>query len=152
MSLLNHRYRILQALAEGGFGKTFLAEDTQMPSLRRCVIKQLKPMSDRPEVFALVQQRFAREAAVLEAVSKGIEQIPDLYAYFSDQGQFYLVQEWIEGAPLPDSFRKTGAKIASSHCSQMRSRRSSIFTARILSTAISSQTISSCVAAISSPA
>ena len=46
--LLNHRYRILQSLGEGGFGKTFLAEDTQMPSRRQCVIKQLKPMSDRP--------------------------------------------------------------------------------------------------------
>jgi serine/threonine protein kinase/tetratricopeptide (TPR) repeat protein len=98
--LLNHRYRILQSLGEGGFGKTFLAEDTQMPSLRRCVIKQLKPMSDRPSIFALLQQRFDREAAVLEAVGKGHSQIPDLYAYFSEHGQFYLVQEWIEGQPL----------------------------------------------------
>ena len=99
-ALLNHRYLILQALGEGGFGKTFLAEDTQMPSRRRCVIKQLKPMSDRPEVFALVQQRFSREAAVLEFVGKGHDRIPDLYAYFSEAGQFYLVQEWIEGKPL----------------------------------------------------
>jgi serine/threonine-protein kinase len=99
-ALLNHRYRVLKSLAEGGFGKTFLAEDTQMPSRRQCVIKQLKPMSDRPEVFALVQQRFDREAAVLEAVGKGHSQIPDLYAYFSEGGQFYLVQEWIEGKPL----------------------------------------------------
>ena len=98
--LLNYRYRVLQSLAEGGFGKTFLAEDTQMPSLRQCVIKQLKPMSDRPEVFALVQQRFSREAAVLEAVGKGHSQIPDLYAYFSESGRFYLVQEWVEGKPL----------------------------------------------------
>jgi serine/threonine protein kinase/Flp pilus assembly protein TadD len=99
-ALLNHRYRIVKSLGEGGFGKTFLAEDTQMPSRRQCVIKQLKPMSDRPNVFALVQQRFDREAAVLEAVGKGHSQIPDLYAYFSEDGQFYLVQEWIEGQPL----------------------------------------------------
>ncbi len=98
--LLNHRYRILKSLAEGGFGKTFLAEDTQMPSKRQCVIKQLKPMSDRPAVFALIQQRFSREAAVLEAVGKGSDQIPDLYAYFSEDNQFYLVQEWVEGQPL----------------------------------------------------
>ena len=104
--LLNHRYLILQALGEGGFGKTFLAEDTQMPSRRRCVIKQLKPLfnfgSDRPEVFQIVQQRFAREAAVLEFVGKGHSQIPDLYAYFSEAGQFYLVQEWVEGQPLTE--------------------------------------------------
>ena len=101
-ALLNHRYLILQALGEGGFGKTFLAEDTQMPSRRRCVIKQLKPMSDRPEVFQIVQQRFAREAAVLEFVGQGHSRIPDLYAYFSEAGQFYLVQELIEGKPLTE--------------------------------------------------
>ena len=99
-ALLNHRYRILRSLAEGGFGKTFLAEDTQMPSRRKCVIKQLKPMSGRPNIFAIIQQRFTREAAVLESVSKGSDQIPDLYAYFSEDDQFYLVQEWIEGQPL----------------------------------------------------
>lgn len=98
--VLNHRYRLLKSLAEGGFGKTFLAEDTQMPSRRQCVIKQLKPVSDRPEIIQLVQQRFAREAAVLETVGKGHSQIPDLYAYFEEKGQFYLVQEWIEGEPL----------------------------------------------------
>jgi serine/threonine-protein kinase len=87
-------------LQKEGLVKTFLAEDTQMPSRRQCVIKQLKPMSDRPEVFALVQQRFDREAAVLEAVGKGHSQIPDLHAYFSEGGQFYLVQEWIAGRPL----------------------------------------------------
>lgn len=100
--LINQRYRIIKALAEGGFGKTFLVEDTQMPSRRQCVIKQLKPMNDRPGVFKIVKERFAREAAVLEAVGKGHSQIPDLYAYFEELGQFYLVQEWVEGEPLVD--------------------------------------------------
>ncbi|MEM9087404.1 MAG: protein kinase [Cyanobacteria bacterium P01_F01_bin.53] len=98
--LLNHRYKILRALAEGGFGKTFLAEDIQMPSQRRCVIKQLKPLSAQPEIAQIVQQRFIREAAVLDAVGKGHGQIPTLYDYFSAKGQFYLVQEWIAGEPL----------------------------------------------------
>ncbi|MFB2898285.1 hypothetical protein ACE1CI_35660 [Aerosakkonemataceae cyanobacterium BLCC-F50] len=38
--LLNNRYLLLQKLGSGGFGDTFLAEDTNMPSQRRCVIKQ----------------------------------------------------------------------------------------------------------------
>lgn len=37
--LLNNRYQIIRTLGSGGFGDTFLAEDTQMPSQRRCVIK-----------------------------------------------------------------------------------------------------------------
>ncbi|MEL7329077.1 MAG: tetratricopeptide repeat protein [Cyanobacteria bacterium J06559_1] len=98
--LLNHRYKTIKALAEGGFGKTFLAEDTQMPSRRKCVIKLLKPLSSRPEVAKIVQERFTREAAVLDSVGKRHDQIPTLYAYFVSKGQFYLVQEWIDGEPL----------------------------------------------------
>ncbi|MEL7068383.1 MAG: tetratricopeptide repeat protein [Cyanobacteria bacterium J06581_3] len=101
--LLNHRYRIIKDLAEGSFGKTFLAEDTQMPSARRCVIKQLKPVNDdRPGVVQLIQERFAREAAVLEGVGRGHSQIPDLLAYFQVDEQFYLVQEAVEGIPLSE--------------------------------------------------
>ena len=101
--LLHHRYKILRDLAEGSFGKTLLAEDVQMPTRQRCVIKQLKPINDdRPEVVQLIQERFAREAAVLEAVGQGHSQIPDLLAYFQANEQFYLVQEWVEGTPLSE--------------------------------------------------
>lgn len=44
-SLLNNRYQILETLGQGGFGSTYLAEDTHLPSRRRCVIKQLKLMA-----------------------------------------------------------------------------------------------------------
>ena len=99
-ALLNYRYKIIKALAEGGFGKTFLAEDTQMPSRRKCVIKQLKPVINRPAIAQIVQERFTREAAVLDSVGERHSQIPTLYAYFVVSDQFYLVQEWIDGEPL----------------------------------------------------
>lgn len=80
-TLLNNRYRIIQTLGSGGFGDTFLAEDTQMPSQRRCVIKQLKPITNNPQIYQLVQQRFQREAAILEELGEENPQIPRLYAY-----------------------------------------------------------------------
>ena len=65
-TLLNYRYKVIRVLASGGFGETFLAVDTQMPSKRKCVIKQLKPVEDNPQIYKLVQERFEREAALLE--------------------------------------------------------------------------------------
>ncbi|MGC9503489.1 protein kinase domain-containing protein, partial [Baaleninema sp.] len=100
--LLNQRYDILHALGSGGFGETFLAEDTQMPSGRRCVVKQLKPVTDNPEIYQLVQERFQREAAILEELGSHHGQIPALYAYFRENDLFYLVQEWIEGQSLAE--------------------------------------------------
>ncbi|BDI18305.1 hypothetical protein ANSO36C_41070 [Nostoc cf. commune SO-36] len=101
ITLLNNRYQVIQVIGAGGFGETFLAEDIHMPSRRRCVIKQLKPITNNdPQNYQLIQQRFEREAATLEFLGESSNQIPKLYAYFSENGQFYLVQEWIHGQTL----------------------------------------------------
>ena len=105
-TLLNNRYQTIQVLGAGGFGETFLAEDTYMPSRRRCVIKQLKPVANDPQMYQLIQQRFQREAATLESLGEGSDQIPSLHAYFFENEHFYLVQEWIQGQTL-------SAKVAS---------------------------------------
>ncbi|MGK7900500.1 MAG: protein kinase [Hormoscilla sp.] len=107
-SQLETRYRPIRELAAGGFGKTFLVEDTQMPSQRLCVMKQLKPVTGNPQILQLLQERFAREAAILEALGDPIDRIPKLYAYFEVGGQFYLVQEWIEGATLTEKVEGSG--------------------------------------------
>lgn len=103
LECLNNRYRIIRKLASGGFGETFLAEDTYMPSRRLCAIKQLKPIRTNPETYQLIQTRFQREAVLLEQLGEGHAQIPQLYAYFAEGGQFYLVQEYIQGVTLSSS-------------------------------------------------
>ncbi|MBW4680522.1 MAG: protein kinase [Microcoleus vaginatus WJT46-NPBG5] len=107
-ALLNNRYQILQTVGSGGFGETFLAEDTQMPSGRRCAIKKLKPVTNNPQINQIVQERFQREAAILEELGDSNPQIPRLYAYFSESTQFYLVQEWVEGETLTKKLKTSG--------------------------------------------
>lgn len=106
--ILSNRYQILQILGSGGFGTTYLAEDIQMPSRRKCVVKQLRPINDNPQIYQLVQERFQREAATLESLGDVNGQIPCLYAYFSETGHFYLIQEWIEGMTLRDKVQQEG--------------------------------------------
>ena len=109
MSLvLNHRYQVIDSLGKGGFGETFLAIDTHMPSARKCVIKQLKPAVQSPVIPDWLKERFAKEAAILEELGEKNPQIPTLYAYFSDSGDFYLVQEWIEGETLTQIHQRQG--------------------------------------------
>ncbi|MBD3882258.1 protein kinase [Phormidium tenue FACHB-886] len=107
-TLLGNRYQVLQTLGSGGFGTTYLAEDLQMPSRRKCVIKQLKPIANNPQIYQLVQERFQREAATLELLGDESNQIPKLYAYFSEGDHFYLIQEWIEGMTLHEKARTQG--------------------------------------------
>ncbi|KST67749.1 protein kinase domain-containing protein [Mastigocoleus testarum] len=107
--LLNNRYQVIEVLGAGGFGETFLAEDTYMPSRRRCVIKKLKTITGDPRTYEKIKQRFEREAATLEFLGEGSDQVPKLYAYFSEQGLFYLVQEWIQGQTLTEIIEAKGA-------------------------------------------
>jgi serine/threonine-protein kinase len=97
--LLRSRYRILQYLAKGGFGKTYLAEDTLLPGDNRCVVKQLYPAVDSPKILEIARRLFKKEAEALKKL--GIyDQIPQLLAYFEEKQKFYLVQQYIDGHTL----------------------------------------------------
>lgn len=93
------RYEILTLLGQGGFGTTFIAYDRHLPSNNQCVVKQLKPQSTDPLTLETARRLFDTEAKVLYQL--GIhEQIPQLFAYFEENQEFYLVQELIDGNDL----------------------------------------------------
>ncbi len=100
--LLNQRYRIEKELAAGGFGQTFIATDTHLPSQPQVVVKLLKPLSNDPATLQIAQRLFKQEAEILEKLGKDNDRIPSLYAYFELDKEFYLVQEFIDGTVLTE--------------------------------------------------
>ena len=95
---LRNRYRIIEKLGHGGFGDTYLAQDQDLRD-DRCVVKHLKRQEHSPDVFSIARRLFDQEAEILHRLGKH-DQIPHLYAYFEEGGEFYLVQEFVEGQDL----------------------------------------------------
>ncbi len=97
--LLDGRYQVLQILGGGGFGQTYIAQDTHRPGFPKCVVKHLKPVTRSPEFLKTARRLFTSEAETLEKLGYH-DQIPRLLAYFEENQEFFLVQEFIEGHTL----------------------------------------------------
>jgi serine/threonine protein kinase len=99
-TVLRKRYKILGSLGSGAFGDTYLAEDLDLPSKPKCVVKHLRPKNVKPEVLMLARRLFESEAEALYRLSNLSKQIPKLFAHFEENGEFYLVQEFVDGHDL----------------------------------------------------
>jgi eukaryotic-like serine/threonine-protein kinase len=101
-TILRNRYKIIKHLGSGGFGATYLAEDSNIPITPKpkCVVKHLQPSNPAPEVLELAKQLFEREATTLYKLGNLHPQIPKLSEHFQENGEFYLVQEFIDGKDL----------------------------------------------------
>ncbi|WP_017654814.1 protein kinase domain-containing protein [Fortiea contorta] len=98
-NLLDGRYQVLQVLGGGGFGQTYIAEDTHRPGSPKCVVKHLKPITHNPEFLKTARRLFTSEAETLEKLGSH-DQIPRLLAYFEENQEFFLVQDFIAGNSL----------------------------------------------------
>ena len=102
---IQERYRALRIIGQGGFGKTFLAQDDGKPSKPKCVIKQF--IYDDPATLREAQRLFEQEAVRLDDLGKH-NQIPELLAHCEQEGRQYLVQEFIDGENLLQELNRAG--------------------------------------------
>jgi len=99
-TILGNRYEIIKDLGKGGFGDTYLAKDLGLPEKPDRVVKHLQPKDNSPSGLALAQRLFETEVKVLYNLGNQCQQIPTLFDHFQEKGQFYLVQEFIDGHDL----------------------------------------------------
>ncbi|BAZ26657.1 protein kinase [Kalymmatonema gypsitolerans NIES-4073] len=113
--MLRNRFRIIQVLSdEGGFGRTYLAEDVDKLN-ERCVIKQLAPRVQGTWALNKAMDLFQKEAQRLQELGAH-PQIPTLLAYFEQDNYLYLVQQFIDGQNLLSELQQKKKY----HCSEIK--------------------------------
>ncbi|WP_434684839.1 protein kinase domain-containing protein [Pseudanabaena minima] len=109
---IQERYRALKVIGQGGFGKTFLAQDESKPSQPRCVIKQFAFETINPNAsqgtLDVAVRLFEQEAKRLDDLGKH-PQIPELLSFTIHEGKQYLIQEFIDGETLEQELSRVGA-------------------------------------------
>lgn len=90
---INDRYEIVRVLGEGGMANVYLAIDTILD--RKVAVKVLRGDLATDEKFV---RRFQREA--LSASSLNHPNIVEMYDVGEDDGDFYIVMEYVEGKNL----------------------------------------------------
>ncbi len=99
--LINDRYEIEKLIGEGGMANVYLARDTILD--RKVAVKLLRGDLAGDEKFV---RRFQREA--LSASSLSHPNIVEIYDVGEDEGNFYIVMEFIEGKTLKQLIKKRG--------------------------------------------
>lgn len=93
-TILQNRYCLLNILGQGGFGRTYLAED-QGRFQEKCALKEFIPQNSGSQSLQKSKELFQREASTLYQIQH--PQIPQFRAAFAQNQRLFLVQDYVEG-------------------------------------------------------
>jgi eukaryotic-like serine/threonine-protein kinase len=96
--VVDGRYQIIKRLGKGGFAHTYLAKNLTAQGEPTCVVKQLRPKVEHPQMLQL----FKLEASILNRFKHS--QIPQAVDCFEHQGDFFMVQDFVAGDDLSKEF------------------------------------------------
>ncbi|KNZ69696.1 serine/threonine protein kinase [Thermincola ferriacetica] len=89
-----HRYEIYEEIGRGNFGTVFRGFDIKLD--REVAIKKMHSKQKDPEAV----RRFFREAQINAKLNH--ENIVAVYDYYEDNGDYYLIMEYIDGITLEE--------------------------------------------------
>lgn len=99
---INNRYEIIKSIGEGGMANVYLANDKILD--RKVAVKVLRGDLSSDEKFI---RRFQREALSVSNLSH--PNIVEVYDVGEEDGNYYIVMEYIEGKTLKQLLQKRGA-------------------------------------------
>ncbi len=99
---ISDRYQLIKSIGEGGMANVYLAYDTILD--RNVAVKVLRGDLANDEKFV---RRFQREALAASSLSN--PNIVEVYDVGEDNGEYYIVMEYIEGKHLKDLLKKRGS-------------------------------------------
>lgn len=121
--MLAARYRIVRQLGQGGFGRTYLAEDFHRFN-EPCVLKEFAPQVQGIYALEKATELFEREAGVLYKLQHS--QIPQFREMFrvqqEDQAFLFLVQDFVAGQTyqaLLDARKRQGLRFSETEVTQL---------------------------------
>jgi serine/threonine protein kinase len=100
---INNRYTIEKILGQGGFGRTYLAQDRYRFD-EPCVLKEILFTGNSEAELAKSRRLFEREAKILHQIQHS--QIPKFLACFEEKNRLFLVQEYIHGRTYASLLRE----------------------------------------------
>ncbi len=101
--IISRRYEIVALLGEGGFSKTYLANDLFQSGVQYAV-KHFTFSSTKQSEVAIAKELFQREVIILEKLN-GHPQIPKFFQYVEENQEFYLIQQYIQGNTLSQEIK-----------------------------------------------
>ncbi|WP_052050552.1 protein kinase domain-containing protein [Leptolyngbya sp. KIOST-1] len=95
-SRIGGRYIVQRVLGQGGFGRSYLVEDSQRFG-EACVLKEFFPTKKTANNLQKALDLFKREAKTLYQLDH--PQVPKFLACFTQRNRLFIVQEYIDGVP-----------------------------------------------------
>ena len=99
--IVDKRYCIIKPISSNILGQTYLAGDTHRPGSPQCLVRKIQLNNFQPENREIILSLFQQKVEKIDSLSKH-DQLPNLLAYFHEENNIYLVEDYILGLSIAE--------------------------------------------------